>query len=111
MSDIKRWYDKDPRMAQILAILEHMPDETKEEFASVLIKLINIIKKNKTNDLGLTSLGKNRVLGLYKAFRKRRWYDHTPGLMYALNVLSTLDLVDFNTVVDGILITLTESNE
>jgi len=108
LNEIKRWYDKDPRMSQILDILENMPEESKVEFARILMSLINILRKDKKNSDAPLSLGKSKVLGLYKAFNKRRWYDQSHSLMHSLNILSTLELEDFNTVVDGILMSFTD---
>ena len=107
--DIKRWYDRDPRMSQILCILRDLPDDSKSEFARVLMQLINILRKNKkSDDDSPLSIGKAKVLGLYKASNKRRWYDQTSDLMNSLNLLSALDDTDFNEIVDGLLLTLSD---
>lgn len=110
MEDIKRWYDRDPRMAQILDILKDLPENSQTEFARVLMQLINILRKSKKNNGSQLSIGKNKVLGMYKAFNRRRWYDQSTSLMNSLNTLSMLSDEDFSTIVDGILITLTNPN-
>jgi len=92
--DKKRWYDKDPNMIQLLLLIKTMSEDSKEELAENLIKFINLVRKNRNDIENPLSIGKNKALGLYKAFNKRRWYDKNYSLMSAMNILATLPVED-----------------
>ena len=101
-----RWYDKDPKMLEVLDIMQSLPNQDQEELGSTLIQLVNLVRKNRKEDDIPISIGKNRALGLYKSFNKRRWYDQNSVLMSAMNTISTLPLEDCRKISEGLLITL-----
>lgn len=106
-----RWYDKDPRMQMVLDVVKDFSPETLSEFSSALMQLTNIVRKNKRMDSSQLSIGKTKVLGLYKAFNKRRWYDQHQVLMNSLNILSTVSDEDFNAIIEGVLQSLNEVSD
>jgi len=109
---MQRWYDKDPRIIDALDIIKELPDEVQEELAKSIINFVNLLREsNRYIAEPSLSIGKNKVLGLYKSSQKRRWYDSSPALMSAMNVVSTLDIEDFKSVTEGILLTLKELQE
>ena len=103
----KRWYDKDKKMAEVLKIIKTLPPYEQQEFSVSLYQLANMVRKSKTetNMVGDTefSIGKNKVLGLYKSFNKRRWYDNDLSLASAMNSLSTLPMEECTNIAEGIL--------
>ncbi|MFH0702345.1 MAG: hypothetical protein V2B14_02245 [bacterium] len=106
-----RWYDKDSKMTEVLELIKTLPDDAKEQLAATLIQFVNLIRRNKSEvDEDNLSIGKNKTLGLYKAFNKRRWYDKNQALMSAMNILATLSLEDCKKITEGLLLTLDESN-
>ena len=107
----RRWYDYNKHMAELLLILQRLPHNLREDLAVNIIKFANIVRKNnQESEIELpVSIGKNKVLGLYKSFkRRRRWYDKNLTLMTALNVLATLPLEDFEKITEGALSTVKE---
>lgn len=102
-----RWYDKDPRMVELFEVLEELPKESQDQLGALIIQFVNLVRKNKDEDTEeIISIGKERVLGLYKAFNKRRWYDKQNSLMGALNTLSTMHIEDCKKITEGLLETL-----
>ncbi|OGH99781.1 MAG: hypothetical protein A2287_06505 [Candidatus Melainabacteria bacterium RIFOXYA12_FULL_32_12] len=105
-----RWYDRGPKMVEVLELIESLSQIEQEELGTTLIQLVNILRKNRKEDEIPISIGKNRVLGLYKSSNKRRWYDRNPVLMSAMNVLSTLPVDDCNIILEGMLLTLDDQD-
>lgn len=91
-------------MAEFLIILQRLPQHLREDIAVNIINFANIVRKNNhESEIELPlSIGKSKVLGLYKSFKKRRrWYDKNLTLMTALNVLATLPQEDFENITQG----------
>ncbi|EKE03224.1 MAG: hypothetical protein ACD_20C00234G0046 [uncultured bacterium] len=103
-----RWYDEDSKMVDTLGVIQSLSKYEQEELGIILIQLVNLLRKNRNEDAIPISIGKDRVLGLYKASNKRRWYDKHPVLMSAMNTLSTLPVNDCNAIIEGMLETLYE---
>ena len=101
-----RWYDEDPCMSEILDVMQDLPKPQQEELSATVIQLVNMIRRNKTDEEAAISIGKNRVLGLYKSFNRRRWYDKSLALMSAMNVISTLPIEDSSKITEGLLLTI-----
>ena len=101
-----RWYDKDPKLTRVVELMEALPLDVQEELAVNLIHFVNIIRRNRNEIENPISIGKSRVLGLYKAFNKRRWYDKRSILMSAMNTLSTLPFDDCTIIAEGLIRTL-----
>jgi len=105
-----RWYDNDSGMNRVLNLMKNLPENIQEDLAATLIQFANLIRKDRKIEESALSIGKDKVLGLYKASNKRRWYDQNPTLMSAMNILSTLPPNEFKNIVEGLLLTLTNTN-
>jgi len=104
-----RWYDNDSGMDRVLNLMQNLPENIQEELAVTLIQFANLIRKNRKIEENTLSIGTAKVLGLYKASNKRRWYDKNPTLMSAMNILNTLPPKEFRNIVEGLLLTLTNT--
>ena len=54
------------------------------------------------------TIGKEKILGYYKSFNRRRWYDKNWTILSIMNLLSTLPQNDFDNVASGTLQMLKE---
>lgn len=98
---ISRWYDKDPKMIEVLKYVQKLTREEQDELAVTLIQLVNMLRQSRNEDEIPISIGKTRVLGLYKSSNKRRWYDKKSTLRSAMNIFSTLPQEDCSMILDG----------
>ncbi|HIZ27958.1 MAG TPA: hypothetical protein H9673_02055 [Candidatus Adamsella sp.] len=101
----KRWYDKYPKIIKILELLQQYPESDREILLKNVIETANIIKKNRV-EYELVSLGVEKVAGLYHSQNKNRWYDRSPSLTMAMNVLTAMNEEDFLNVVDTLFLIL-----
>ena len=104
MEENRRWYDTNNDMHLILDILKKQSPELIDNLAENIMSFSNIIRKN-INEIDSEepiSIGKERMLGYYKSFQRRRWYDKNWTMLSMVNVLSTLPIDDFNKIVEGI---------
>jgi len=100
----RRWYDENNDMQMILDLLKEQPTELIDNLAENIMSFSNIIRQS-INDIETeepVSIGKERMLGYYKSFRRRRWYDKNWTILSMVNVLSTLPEKDFDNIVEGI---------
>jgi len=104
---VKRWYDKDPIITEAIRLIRKLPVPQQEQLAQSVINFVNLLRKNRNEDPEtLISIGKDRVLGLYKSSNCNRWYDKTPMLQIALKKVSSLPDEDAQKVAQGIIDTL-----
>lgn len=102
----KRWYDRDSRIKKMIHVIETLPAESQDDIAYTLIQFVNFYRQNR-NEIELpVSIGKYKVLGLYKAYNKRRWYDKNYSLMSAMNILSTLPVEECANIAEGLLLSI-----
>jgi len=109
MSDIKRWHDKSPKLAEMMKVLSCLSEKELEKISKYLYQVVNLVWKQKKQEEDNISIGKDKLFGYYKAYQKRRWYDQNPSLSSALNILSTLPTRDVEQIIDGFIIALKES--
>ncbi len=112
MDEKRRWYDSNKDMVAIIDILKNQPPELIDNLAENIMGFSNIIREN-LNELESEepiSIGKERMLGYYKSFRRRRWYDKNWTILSMVNVLSTLPQDDFEKIVEGVKEILKELN-
>ncbi len=104
-SEYKRWYDFDSKMALAINKTKKLSNIDQEALAESIIAFINILRESKetVEPEEILSLGKDRVLGLFKSSDKKRWYDDKPLLKNAMSMLSTLPASDVRKVAEGIL--------
>lgn len=105
----KRWYDEYPKIIKILDLLRDYPESDREILLQNVIEAANIIKKNR-DEYELVSLGVDKVTGLYHCQNRNRWYDHSPSLTMAMNVLTVMSEEDFLNVVDSLFMILFQDN-
>ncbi len=104
MEENRRWYDKNKYMGLILEALRNQPPELIDNLAENIMGFSNVIRQN-INEMEAEepiSIGKERMLGYYKSFRRRRWYDKNWTILSIVNVLSTLPNDDFENVIEGL---------
>ena len=70
-----RWYDQDPSVAAAIDVLLAMPEEIRVAICKGVVMLAE--KEFKANELAkqVKSLGTDKVLGMFKAKKKQRYYD------------------------------------
>lgn len=105
-----RWYDSNLGVKDLLDLIKIIPPEAQEGLSQMIINFVNVYRKSRPPSDMPISIGKDRVLGIYKSSEKRRWYDKNPALLSAMNVIATLPEEDFKNLVDGVLQTLKEYN-
>ncbi|MEI7474242.1 MAG: hypothetical protein WCK67_05625 [bacterium] len=105
-----RWYDSNPKTNQLLGLLNKIPLEIQDELSKMIINFVNLYRKNRSPEETPISIGKERVLGMYQASNKRRWYDSNAALLSTMNIIATLPEQDYKNLIDGILETLKEYN-
>ena len=100
----KRWYDNNKDMTMILDVLKNQPNELIDNLAENIMTFSNIIRQN-IDEMTIEepiSIGKQRILGYYKSFQRRRWYDNNWTLLSIVNILSTLPKNDFENIIQGV---------
>ena len=110
MSKIKRWYDKSPKLQEMLIVLSNLSDDELDKIAIYLYQVVNLYRKQKKNKDEVVSLGRDKLFNYYKAYQKRRWYDKNSSLSSSLNIMSTLAVKELEEIVDGFLYALKEAN-
>ncbi len=84
MSNYVRWYDKDPDLSHLMAFIEKLSEDVRDEIAHDLIQIIlNEIETNQ--DAEIFQLGESKIA------EYRRWYDHNVSLHSAVEIIKNLD--------------------
>lgn len=79
-----RWYDKDPDLSRLMAFLESLNEQVREEIAQDLIQII--LSELETNKDGeLSQLADNKIT------EYKRWYDKNLSLHSAIEIIKNLD--------------------
>lgn len=86
----RRWYDAISHMTLAVHISRTLPLEVRQLIARNLNETIDESRKRSRNDKVAVSIGQQRVMGLYKAGRKQRWYDPEADLHRAFNFMSVI---------------------
>lgn len=86
----RRWYDQIGNMTMAVHLSRQLPPEIRVMIARNLNEAIDDYRRIKRKDQGEVSLGAPRVLGLYKAGFRLRWYDPIPELHRAFNLMTTV---------------------
>lgn len=88
----RRWYDGISNMTLAILVSQKLPPEIQVLIAKNLNGVIDDCRRQQKHNLKLAiSVGPhNRVLGLYKAGERQRWYDPDPKLHRALNFMGTV---------------------
>lgn len=88
----RRWYDGISNMTLAILVSQKLPPEIQVLIAKNLNGVIDDCRKQQKHNLKQAiSVGPHhRVLGLYKAGERQRWYDPDPKLHRALNFMGTV---------------------
>ena len=83
---IRRWYDEDPELSQIVSKLQYSSDEIKSKVAMLIIKIIidkNIMSLDYENIDDLL----DALYAGYADTRRSRWYDINSTVRTAMQML------------------------
>lgn len=86
---IRRWYDEDPELSQIVSKLQYSSDEIKSKVAMLIIKIIidkNIMSLDYENIDDLL----DALYAGYADTRRSRWYDINSTVRTAMQMLHDL---------------------
>lgn len=86
----KRWYDRQPRLAQAVRFLSLFPDEIKSIISDGVVLIANREFQVAEQMKSFRTLGTEKVMGLHKSKNKRREYDQNETLHKAMNYLYIL---------------------
>jgi hypothetical protein len=85
---VARWYDRHPELAFNIITMEKLQ---KPFLISLSESMILLTEEHFQIDQQLRSLGRHKVLAMYKAKSKQRHQDQTPSFHTALNYMLALD--------------------
>ncbi len=108
MPEIQRWYDKIPRLREIFLILKNANGKERNSIAGIFYRIILEHKRENRNHGGLRSSGKEKILGYYKAYGKRRWYDKNQYLINVAKSLSIMERPEIEDILDEFYLRLEE---
>ena len=87
----KRWYDGHPAISRGVGLLEALPFDVQ----SIVAEGVNTVAEKDCSaheiSSSLKSLGKDKVLSMYKAKAKRRAYDQNPEFHKAMGYMYVLE--------------------
>ena len=99
----RRWYDKYTDVTETIDLMRNLDVTQQEILASDVTEIANSIKTyHKEKEITPLSIGLNRVFGLYKHSKARRWYDKSKPLNKAILNISTLPEQDYKNIMEGI---------
>jgi hypothetical protein len=86
----KRWYDRVEHLPQALNLVRELPADMQGLICRHLNDLINY-NLHKQRGLGdIRNVGITKILGLYNASYRRRWYDPNPTMRRAFTMMVTI---------------------
>lgn len=83
----RRWYDPS-FVKKFTESLEKVPPYKRDSVALKIVEIVDSVFKNEINRKVNTN--KNMILGMYKEFEKRRWYDRNPTILKAVKGMCSL---------------------
>ena len=87
----RRWYDQIAHMTLAIHMSRELPDGIQKLVAKNLNQYIDTYRRMSRADKNAVSLGVPRVLGLYRASYRNRWYDSTlPDIHRAFTMMTTV---------------------
>ncbi len=99
----KRWYDRQPKLAQAVRLMFLFPVEIKSLICEGLMVIANReFEINEANN-SFRTLGADKVLGMHKSKNRRREYDQHDTLHKAMNYLYILSEGNQDLMADHIL--------
>ena len=86
-----RWYDIDEHLRETVETMERMTNDSQYLFGYLLCFLGEEVVKAQGKKEALKELDWDKLMGLVKSKRKRRWYDQDPVMHKAFNILYALN--------------------
>ena len=86
----RRWYDHYRNIRMLIDLSEGLPVTVQANLGDTLIETIKRYQNLAASSTDLRSMGTEMVMGLYKSRRKLRWYDDSPELHKAYNMMAIL---------------------
>lgn len=86
----KRWYDRQPKLAQAVRVLMLFPDEIKGVISEGIMLIANREFVTDEDRNSVRTLGSEKIMGLHKSKNKRREYDQAELPHKAMNYLYIL---------------------
>ncbi len=84
----RRWYDSIPNLPQAIDGVEKLPPYIEQTVIQSLNDYIDHYRRyQKTHQV---SVGVTKIMGLYNASRRSRWYDQKPKTRRAFNMMATI---------------------
>lgn len=83
----RRWYDE-TFVRVFIDSMQEVPPYKRDSFAQKIIDVVESVFKNEINRKVNTN--KYMILGMYKEFEKRRWYDRNPTIHKAIKSMCSL---------------------
>lgn len=83
----RRWYDS-TFVKNFVDSFETVPPYKRDTIANKILDVIETVFKNEINRKVNTN--KDMILGMYKEFEKRRWYDQNPNILKAIKGMCSL---------------------
>ena len=103
----KRWYDKGNQGYDVFERLKELDDASLRKLSENILKIADSIKAiNREQEERPVSLGIDRVKGLYKQNKNRRWYDKQKDLKNAMNSISTLSDEEYLGIIEALEVAL-----
>jgi hypothetical protein len=82
---VQRWYDKDETVAKSVNLLKDFPEEFQSILGETLIELADKHANAKELMANLRALGPDKVLAIFKAKSRQRFYDANEQVHEAMN--------------------------
>lgn len=87
----RRWYDTITNVTSAVHISKHLPEPVRKLVGQNLEEHISDYRSSTRKDRKAISLGATKILGLYKAGYRKRWYDQAgTHLTRAFNMMSVI---------------------
>lgn len=88
---LHRWYDQDHHLSELVRVLEQLSDESRYLVALLLGSIAEEAIALTGKRHFIKDLDWDRIIGILKSKRGRRWYDEEPEMHKAFNLLYSLD--------------------
>lgn len=86
----RRWYDSVPNVAHAVHLTGQLPESIQAVIAKNLNDYIDYYRNSRRSDRNHLSVGVPKILGLYNAAYRKRWYDPNPLVRRAFTMMATV---------------------
>lgn len=83
----RRWYDS-TFVKKVIDSFETVPPYKRDTVANKIIEVVDTVFRNEINRKVNTN--KDMILGMYKEYEKRRWYDKNPTVLKSIKEVCSL---------------------